>query len=41
MGVAEHFLHGAQFGAPFEQMGREAMAQRVGADVLVDAGEEA
>ncbi len=28
--VAEHLLYGAQVGAPFEQMGGEAVTQRVG-----------
>src|SRR5437588_7062585 len=35
--VAEHRLHGAQVGAALEQMGGEAVAQRVRIDALLDA----
>src|SRR5438552_12375832 len=35
--VAEHRLHGAQVGAALEQMGGEAVAQRVRVDALLDA----
>ena len=34
VGVAEHLLHRAQVGAALEQVGREAVAQRVGRDPL-------
>src|SRR5208283_256715 len=36
VGVAEHRLHRPQVGAPLEQVGREAVAKLVRADVLPD-----
>ena len=38
-GVAEHLLDGAEVRAAFEEVRREGVAQRVGVDVLLDAGE--
>ena len=32
VGVAQHLLHRAQVGAPFEQVGGEGMAQQMGVD---------
>src|SRR5206468_6814116 len=37
VGVAEHFLHGAQVGPALEQMGGERMAERVRRDALAQS----
>lgn len=37
--VAEHFLHGAEVGAAFDEVGGKGMAEGVGTHVFVQAGE--
>ena len=38
IGVPEHLLDAAQVGAPFEQVGREGVAQDMGGEALREAG---
>jgi len=38
VGVAEHFLDGAEVGTVVEEMGRKGVAEHVRGDILTDVG---